>query len=91
MRGKHKVSSFGEKVSYQMKLPANGKDAISTDKSGKEYFVGNVNRNMSYVVSTLAGIVACSMVRRLTDEKVYDPFASRKLPCGLLIASMGKQ
>lgn len=69
---KHKIIGFGEKVYFQFKMPDTERNACSNEKSGTGYFVGIVNRNTQYLISTSDGIIACSTVRRLPDEEAYD-------------------
>ena len=72
-RTKHKIVGFGEKVHFQFKMPATERDACSNEKSGTGYFVGVVNRNTQYLVSTVEdGIIACSTIRRFPDSEAYD-------------------
>ena len=69
---KHMVLGFGEKVNFQYKVQHSERDALSNSKSGVGYFIGIVNRNTSYLISTLEGIVAVSTIGRLSDDLCYD-------------------
>ena len=40
---KHQIVGFGEKVSYQFKVPASEREPLSNTKSGIGYFVGSPN------------------------------------------------
>ena len=55
-----------------LKVPAGERDACSTDKNGTGYFVGIINRNTQYLVSTTEGIVTCATIRRIPDAEAYD-------------------
>ena len=76
---KGKVIGFGEKVHYQFKIPANEKDSCSTEKNGIGYFVGIINRNTQYIISTTDGIITCSTVRRMIDEEAYDKSCTQEI------------
>lgn len=53
-------------------MPDAERSACSNNKCGIDLFVGVVNRNTHYEVSTADGLIVCSTVRRLADEEVYD-------------------
>ena len=69
---RHMVLGFGEKVNFQFKVQHSERDALGHSNSGVGYVVGIVNRNTSYLVSTLEGIVAVSTIGRISDDLCYD-------------------
>ena len=57
-RCKPLILGFGEKVHYQLKVPAGQREPMNNSKSGIGYFIGIISRNTSYLVSTAEGIGA---------------------------------
>ena len=71
-QGLQPVAAIGEKIMYKYTTDKNNRDKMESEwDSG--YFVGINPKTTEYLVSNGSEIYSCATIRRLQDDRAYDP------------------
>ena len=71
-KGLQAMAAFGEKVMFKYTTDKNRRNKMETEWD-MGYFVGVNPKTTEYIIAKGTGVFSCATIRRLQDDKAYDP------------------